>query len=60
MHVEDLASVYEREREHKPDSLNQLLDFCQKKYVCGEIDGKAYRRIYFYLDQKGAVSAHEN
>ncbi|HLR09700.1 MAG TPA: YppF family protein [Bacillota bacterium] len=59
MHVEELAVIYEQERKHKPDSFNQLLDFYQKKYVCGEIDGKDYRRIYFYLYKQGAVSAYE-
>ncbi|WP_100011440.1 YppF family protein [Lentibacillus sediminis] len=59
MMLNDLLAAYEIERHHGPDSLNDVLDFYQKKYISGEIDIISYRNIYYYLNKEGAESAHE-
>ncbi|MUK90139.1 hypothetical protein GMD78_17335 [Ornithinibacillus sp. L9] len=59
MLVNELITVYESERKESPRTLNDLLDYFQKKYISGEIDIKSYRDIYNFLHQQGATSAHE-
>ncbi|MFD2042714.1 YppF family protein [Ornithinibacillus salinisoli] len=59
MLVNELITVYESERKETPETLNDLLDYFQKKYIAGEIDIKNYRDIFNFLHQQGATSAHE-
>lgn len=59
MQLQQMFTAYERDRKTKPDSLNHLLDFFQKKYIAGEIDVKTYRSIFSQLHAQGATSAHE-
>ncbi|MEN2767667.1 YppF family protein [Ornithinibacillus xuwenensis] len=59
MLINELISVYETERQESPKTLNDLLDYFQKKYIAGDIDIKSYRDIYNFLHQQGATSAHE-
>lgn len=59
MEWNNIAKPYEQERKQKPESLNQLLDYYQGKYIASEIDIKQYRNVYYYLQAKGATSAHE-
>ncbi|GAB3060290.1 YppF family protein [Virgibacillus ainsalahensis] len=59
MPINELLAAYESERKHSPETINNLLDFYQKKYIIGEIDIQHYRDIYFYLHKEGATSAHD-
>ncbi|WP_188455272.1 YppF family protein [Virgibacillus oceani] len=59
MQLTELIKAYEHDRKRKFESINQLLDFYQNKYIAGEIDLLAYREIYNYLDKQGARSSHE-
>ncbi|PAV29229.1 hypothetical protein CIL05_12595 [Virgibacillus profundi] len=59
MLINEITSVFESQHKQSPESVNDLLDYYQKKYIAEEIDIKDYRRIYFQLHKQGAVSAHE-
>lgn len=59
MFINKLITNYEAERNQSPESINDLLDFYQKKYVYEEIDIVEYWRILAYLYDRGASSAHE-
>ncbi|SET14503.1 YppF-like protein [Oceanobacillus limi] len=59
MLVNELVTAYEAERKEAPRTMNDLLDYYQKKYIAGEIDIKDYRDVYNFLHQQGATSAHE-
>ncbi|WP_085992760.1 YppF family protein [Oceanobacillus senegalensis] len=59
MLIHDLVDMFITERNHTPDSVNNLLDYFQYKYIAGEINIKDYRHIFTYLHKKGAVSAFE-
>ncbi|KKE78020.1 YppF family protein [Oceanobacillus caeni] len=59
MHIFDLVDRYMSVRNHMPDSVNDLLDFYQHKYIMGEIDIKDYRHIFAYLHKQGAISAFD-
>ncbi|MBC5636673.1 YppF family protein [Ornithinibacillus hominis] len=59
MLINELVSDYEMERKESPKTLNDILDYYQKKYIAGEIDIRFYRDVYNYLHQQGATSAHE-
>lgn len=54
-----LLSMYQKERNGEPDSINQMLDFLQKKYIAGEITIEQYKEYYSYLHNLGAISAYE-
>lgn len=54
-----LLDAFETEHKYAPHTIDNLLDYYQKKYIHGEIDIKAYRTIYYCLHEKGAISAHE-
>lgn len=56
---EALLIMYEQAREEKPESINNLLDFFQEKYIAEEISIKDYRAIFSQLHEQGATSAHE-
>ncbi|ALX50583.1 hypothetical protein AOX59_08630 [Lentibacillus amyloliquefaciens] len=59
MSIFELITIFETDRNQPPESINALLDFYQQKYITGEIDIIAYRKIYYYLHRQGAVSSHE-
>lgn len=59
MHIFDLVDKYVSTRNYMPDSVNDLLDFYQNKYIMGEIDIQSYRHIFEYLHKQGATSAFE-
>ncbi|WP_047986188.1 YppF family protein [Ornithinibacillus californiensis] len=59
MLITELVSEYESDRKESPKTLNDILDYYQKKYVAGEIDIRFYRDVYNYLHQQGATSSHE-
>ncbi|TMN23075.1 hypothetical protein FH966_09400 [Lentibacillus cibarius] len=59
MSIFELITIFERERNEPPASINALLDFYQHKYITGDIDISHYRNIYHYLHRQGAISAHE-
>ncbi|SFD37821.1 YppF-like protein [Lentibacillus persicus] len=59
MSIFELITIFETDRERPPESIDALLDFYQQKYIAGEIDILAYRKIYHYLHRQGAVSSHE-
>ncbi|RDW18250.1 hypothetical protein CWR48_11740 [Oceanobacillus arenosus] len=59
MLIHELVHAFASERNYTPDSVNQLLDFYQHKYILEEIDIKNYRRIFDCLHKQGAISAHE-
>ncbi|MDC3413720.1 YppF family protein [Aquibacillus sp. 3ASR75-11] len=57
--LNDLILSYEQDRNQHPDSPDALLDYCQQKYIYGEIEVGNYRKIYQYLHSQGATSSHE-
>ncbi|MBR3119114.1 YppF family protein [Oceanobacillus profundus] len=57
--LNELLDAFEMEHKFAPQTIDNLLDYCQKKYIHGEIDFKTYRAFYNCLHEKGAVSAHE-
>ncbi|GIO25729.1 YppF family protein [Ornithinibacillus bavariensis] len=59
MLIHELITIYEAERKESPKTLNDLLDYFQRKYIAEEIDIKSYREIFNLLHQEGATSAHE-
>lgn len=59
MLIHDLVDRYTKERKYSPDSVNDILDYYQHKYISGEIDLKSYKQIFAYLHRKGATSAYE-
>ncbi|MFA1818975.1 YppF family protein [Virgibacillus oceani] len=60
MQISELVHTYQNDCNHTPDSVNDLLDYYQKKYIIGDIDVIYYREIYMFLSKQGAISAHEN
>lgn len=59
MQLKTLISAYEHDRKQNYESVNQLLDFYQKKYITGKIDIKSYQKIFLCLHDQGATSSHE-
>ncbi|WP_099157218.1 YppF family protein [Virgibacillus ndiopensis] len=59
MQLTELIESYERDSKRRFESINQLLDHYQNKYITEEIDLLAYREIYNFLDKQGATSSHE-
>jgi hypothetical protein len=59
MLIDELITLYEAERKEAPKTLNDILDYFQRKYIAGEIDIKSYRDVFNFLHQHGATSAHE-
>ncbi|WP_106498046.1 YppF family protein [Lentibacillus sp. Marseille-P4043] len=59
MQLNELIKTYEQDRKQAYGSINQLLDFYQKKYIAGEIDITSYQEIFHILHDKGAKSSHE-
>ncbi|GAB4073938.1 hypothetical protein GCM10028778_14410 [Barrientosiimonas marina] len=59
MSIFELITIFETERNRPPESINDLLDFYQQKYITGVIDISHYRKVYYYLHRQGAISAHE-
>ncbi|WP_010650045.1 YppF family protein [Oceanobacillus massiliensis] len=57
--IHELLDDFENEHKFAPLTIDNLLDYYQKKYINGEIDIKKYHNIYSCLHEKGAVSAHE-
>ncbi|MFC4024491.1 YppF family protein [Oceanobacillus longus] len=57
--LNQLLNDFEMEHKFAPHTIDNLLDYYQKKYINGEIDIKTYHDIYSCLHEKGAVSAHE-
>ncbi|WP_249870140.1 YppF family protein [Oceanobacillus saliphilus] len=58
--LNELLDAFEMEHKFAPQTIDNLLDYYQKKYINGEIDIKTYQNIYSCLHEKGAVSAHES
>ncbi|GGB39726.1 hypothetical protein F3157_07220 [Virgibacillus dakarensis] len=59
MQLQDLIQAYEQDRGQSYQSINQLLDFYQKKYIAGEIDITTYQKVFHFLHDQGATSSHE-
>ncbi|GAB3789988.1 YppF family protein [Virgibacillus kimchii] len=59
MLISELVDMYQNECNHTPASVNDLLDYYQRKYINDEIDITYYREIYMFLSRQGAISAHE-
>lgn len=59
MLISELVHTYQSERNHTPASVNDLLDYYQRKYINEDIDVIYYREIYMFLSKQGAISAHE-
>jgi len=55
-----LISTFKKERNQAPQSINELLDYFQRKYIIGEITINDYRQIFACLHKEGAVSAYED
>lgn len=59
MQLKGLILDFEHNQKQSYESINQLLDYYQKKYIAGDIDIVTYRKIFHYLDEQGAKSSHE-
>ena len=59
MHLHDLQRIYKRDQGENSQSINQLSDFYQKKYINCDIDIATYQKVYYFLHDQGAVSSHE-
>ncbi|RLL45046.1 hypothetical protein D8M04_09235 [Oceanobacillus piezotolerans] len=59
MHIHDLVDTFISERHYSPDTINNLLDYYQQKYITGKIEPNDYRNIFAYLHKQGATSAYE-
>jgi vacuolar-type H+-ATPase subunit C/Vma6 len=59
MLMSELADEYRHECKCTPASVNDLLDYYQRKYINGDIDIIYYREIYMFLSKQGAFSSHE-
>lgn len=60
MRLYDLQQIYKQDQGEDSSSVNQLLDFYQKKYINRDIDISTYQKVFYLLHDQGAVSAHEN
>ncbi|HLR02783.1 MAG TPA: YppF family protein [Virgibacillus sp.] len=60
MHVKELATIYEMDRNEPPASINHLLDYYQHLYISEKIDIAEYMKIFCYLSKQGARNAHAN
>lgn len=60
MKLNELIDDYQLKQRQTPQTVNDLLDFYQKKYINGEIDIASYREIFSLLHVKGAISAHDH
>lgn len=59
MHVEELMTLYELDRDEPPATINHLLDFYQYKYISEKIELDEYMKIYHYLTKNGAINSHD-
>lgn len=59
MHLQKLIQAYEKEREHRPQSPDQLLDYCQQQYIKGQLDSQTYRQLFQQLHNEGAQTSHK-
>lgn len=57
--IEDLITKFETERNQPLQTINELLDYYQHKYITGEININDYRNIFACLHNEGASSAFE-
>ncbi|TCT22444.1 YppF-like protein [Melghiribacillus thermohalophilus] len=60
MNINELIQDYMNERNQYPESVNHLLDYCQQKYINGELPIHDYRILFKKLLDRGAVSAYQN
>lgn len=60
MHLQELIQTYEKEKQETPETVDQLLDFCQKQYIQGSLSSQAYRDLFQQLHQEGAESPHKD
>ncbi|MEN1970353.1 YppF family protein [Lentibacillus sp. N15] len=59
MQLYELAQAYEHNRGVAYQSINQLLDFYQQKYISGDIDITTYQEVFHVLHEQGATSSHD-
>lgn len=57
MTLEVLIQKFMEEKEHKPTSANDLLDFLKRGYIQGKLSFVEYRKLIQELDQRGATIA---
>jgi len=55
--LEVLIQQYIAEKEQKPASANDLLDFLKRGYIQGKLSFVEYRKLIQELDQRGATLA---
>lgn len=60
MQLDDLEQVYKQDNGKASPTVNQLLDFYQKKYINNDIDIITYKNVFRLLHDQGAISSHEN
>ena len=57
MTLEVLIQQFMEEKEHKPSSANDLLDFLKRGYIQGKLSFVEYRKLIQELDKHGATMA---
>ncbi|MBO8156244.1 MAG: hypothetical protein H0Z32_07295 [Bacillaceae bacterium] len=60
MTVNQLISEYVNQRNQQPESVNDLLDFCQQQYIRGNLHIEDYYSLFKELHEQGAVSAYQD
>jgi hypothetical protein len=55
--IEALIQKFVEEKEHKPTSANDLLDFLKRGYIQGKLSFVEYRKLIQELDRRGATMA---
>lgn len=54
MSLENLISEFMKVKLEKPSNADELLDFVQKNYVCGNLSFTQYRALFHELNARGA------
>ena len=54
MTLENLIDEFIKVKLEKPSNADELLDFVQKSYICGQLSFSQYRTLFHELNAQGA------
>jgi hypothetical protein len=57
--VEELKQHFIQEKNYTPSHTNELLDYLQKCYICGEISIVEYKKLFSELNKQKAEKPSE-
>lgn len=60
MTLEKLIDEYIKVKREKPSNADELLDFAQKSYICGQLTYREYRTLFHELNARGAKKPEYN